>query len=148
MNLGYVPKPKTNYIKPYSTIFFCPSAKADGTCYWGGDTCDWYATAYGMNLCVCGYKTWNPDIWHCLKYSQIKKPSTNIWVVDVNDWYYTHYYGTGHGGYLIVGRHSEGANILFCDGHCAWVKYDKIPHGVGISTEDFLKWWGPHPGGY
>ena len=151
MELGYIPKPKTYRVSPHSTIFFCPSANAEETYAWDpGERPTYRATAYGINQCVCGYYTWGPPTWHFYKISRIKRPSTNMWVTDAR-WFWIKYYsdpGKTTGWAAVSPRHSEGVNILFVDGHTAWVKYDSIPHGLSISEEDFLIWWGPYKGGY
>ena len=146
MELGYVPNAhEYGYrIKPYTTIFFCPSAKEDSPSYiryWApGEEPKWYYTAYGLNSCVTGHYTWHPCVWHPYKFFRIERPSTNIWVSGTVWRNMNSYNG------LSGPRHSGGLNILFVDGHCAWVKYEEIPYGSPMPDADFFEWWGPNRG--
>jgi prepilin-type processing-associated H-X9-DG protein len=100
----------------------------------------YYASSYGINVCVTGYYTWSPTTWRYLRISQIKKPSTNMELVESKH-YWTVYYGIHYD--LMRERHMNRMNTVFVDGHTAKIRKLEIGTGEsGIPDDLFYKYWG------
>lgn len=54
------------------------------------------------------------------KIAQVKSPSATLWVADVTNSYFV---GYNYENYLWWG-HNYGSNVLYCDGHVSYMKYE------------------------
>jgi prepilin-type processing-associated H-X9-DG protein len=79
-----------------------------------------------------------------LKFAQVKQPSLTYWVADNSD------LSSDPGNYFYMGyntwRHRNGLNVLFVDGHVAWLSQDdSVKHGYYnyfyYPGNNFERWW-------
>jgi len=132
---------KNNYAKS-GKLFFCPTAvntmskdytkdldrlKSTNDSQWAY-YCQYAQYGYNSEYLGNNYsETSNPDTPPA-KLAQIKKPTETVLLVDsVCYWggvVTTGYYAvspTESGPYKVHDRHSNGADILWCDGHASWM---------------------------
>ncbi len=112
-------------------IFACPNYKKHNY------DLPWESFSYGYNYAGLN-DTWVWP-WAGLDITQIKSPTQCIMVTDSSDswdpsWSYC-YIDKWMGLY---GRHSDGVNILFVDGHVKWHKTTDIP--INFDDGD-IPWW-------
>jgi prepilin-type N-terminal cleavage/methylation domain-containing protein/prepilin-type processing-associated H-X9-DG protein len=132
-------------------------------------------TSYGMNgmgLYSCCDRGWHysnntnpPPMAHCLKVSQVVRPSEKFFFMDAV-WYVVNrddakyktiwdVYHDSMGSWAYDApsfRHSEGANVLFYDGHVKYLLKEQIYHysGGGLTIPQAMRLnnqsWLPIPG--
>jgi prepilin-type N-terminal cleavage/methylation domain-containing protein/prepilin-type processing-associated H-X9-DG protein len=132
-------------ISPYiknQQVFTCPS-DSDHVMTPNLDSNDGYF-GYGLNY----WQTW----WYYRpKLAMFKKPAETIWFTDCQYYVvypslYLHLYPTnstyGENGIArLQGRHNEGDNVGFIDGHAKWMKTSELEGDYG-GTSSCKYWWG------
>ncbi|MBM3497577.1 MAG: DUF1559 domain-containing protein [Armatimonadetes bacterium] len=120
-------------VEPYvknGQLFACPSADGDQwrTCGCGSPQAV-RPVHYGVNCGAGGQGGTQMPNWHGplgQKLSSIEAPSETVWVGDstcVNLGPNNYYPSQGTTCPGVAGRHNEGANLGFCDGHAKWMKW-------------------------
>lgn len=152
IDLGYLNKiPQAEM--PGSSPLLCPYGAENSHKWAEGEAIPtrYYATSYGLNVCVTGFSTFSPNAWNYFRLSQIKNPSTNLLLTDSSS-YWIKYYpnSTGGAGFdAMKERHMNMMNVLFVDGHAGQAKkFDTSDGTTSIPMDMFYKWWGPRHGGY
>lgn len=137
---GYLPKITDLAKLPGRSAMLCPSGS--GCSYkWttDGAPANYYASSYGLNVCVTGYYT--AGVWSDFKMSKLLAPSTNIMLAE-STLYWCRFYGA-QGYDTMIERHFPFMSVAFCDTHVAPVRKTDTGFGdTGISSELFAKWWG------
>ena len=148
----------------------CPTDKrtvANGGLFYEGTGSVVQGVSYAMNeMSIHGvggkWYTYPKGIAHALKLSQVVKPADKIFVVD-GQWFATCRDGSDYERvWDVVGdkmtatewnttayRHSQGANVLFYDGHLKWLSKKEIypkPPGLAEQEQALNAIWVPIPG--
>jgi len=131
--------------------FRCPSDKLPvsqrSTSSMIHDGQKWNILSYGINIRICGTKHWT---YYAHKISKVKYPSQCMFMVD-------NFIRPSQGAWMLpatslsycgVGdRHSNGANILYVDGHVGWIPAKEVPIYDGTYPPKQVFWGGGVTGG-
>lgn len=139
-------------IYPYvknTQVFLCPS-RDEGAEGWGGGAASRIRGNYGANLLMMGYTSVGgyPNV----KMASVASPASTYLIMDSGTYSISPYYihtgnhdqefylpgigemgGTSSYSRIVAkmhdfnsGRHFQGVNIIFADGHVKWVKREKV----------------------
>ncbi|MBN1864358.1 MAG: hypothetical protein JW808_05615 [Victivallales bacterium] len=151
ISCSYVPRYQAKE-PALSGLLHCPSSKRAYTdCRTIDGTVFYSYLNYALNSNMCGflnswgYYFYSPDNRGLVKSSELSKPSETVWLCDsgaMDSWGLYNgtiprcryeITGSSGGGFnisigdsgdaLCSGRHSNGANVLFGDGHVKWLKW-------------------------
>ena len=119
----------TGWFTPAAKVFRCPTASRFNSRAEAHP--EWYRGTYGANLSTAGW--WAPGDpasyrYHGRKISSYAFPSRTLLVADGH--FMTEDYSSsvwGDGTLVPDNVHSQGANILFVDGHVSYLKEVDIP---------------------
>lgn len=104
----------TKNLDALSNVFYCPSVRSHGAGI--------YTSDYGISYYLCYIRV-------SIKQSAISSPSKITMIAD-SDRNGTFDGWINKGGGCPPGRtHTDGPNVLFCDGHVEWKKYDEFISG-------------------
>ena len=129
-------QPSYNALPYNKTIFSCTSYLYDPDYYW--------VNGLGMNFYLPpGTNSWTPSLETPIPLVKIKKPSQKVYIADSDSFYLgttaLNSFANGTKLFFARMRHSNQANILFCDGHVASMKNAEIVNKVNsllASAED------------
>lgn len=137
------------YIKN-TQVFFCPSRGSGASSTWNDPTSSTRIRGnYGANLLMMGYVS-SPDYPH-VKMASVASPASTYLIMDSGSYGISPYYikasgsqefylpgagglGSTNSSSVVAnnindfdnGRHFQGVNIVFSDGHAKWVKREKV----------------------
>ncbi len=130
------PQQMEPYVKN-TQIFTCPSNPGN---YWNGGYDS--SLGYGMNYWVTYY-------YYYLALTDLKRPAETIWFADCNYYvvyptYYLNRYPTNttygqNGKARLQGRHNDGDNFGFVDGHAKWMSRNQVEGDIGLYSAS--KYW-------